>query len=32
MFDFIINLIIDIAETFFDLWIDKMIDRKGKQK
>ncbi len=32
MFDFIINLIADIAEIFFDLWINKIIDRKGTKK
>ena len=32
MFDFIINSIADIVDVFFDLWINKIIDRKGTQK
>lgn len=30
MFDFIINMIADIAEIFIDLWVDKVINRKKK--
>ena len=30
MFDFIINMIADIAEIFFDLWVNKVINRKKK--
>lgn len=32
MLDFIINSLADIAEIFADLWINKMIDRKGTQE
>lgn len=32
MFDFIINSIADIAEIFFDLWINKIIGRKETKK
>ena len=30
MFDFIIDMIADIAEIFIDLWVDKVINRKKK--
>ncbi len=30
MFDFIIDMFLDIAEIFVDLWINKAADRKGK--
>lgn len=32
MFDFIVNSLADIAEIFFDLWVNKIIGRKGSQK
>ncbi len=32
MFDFIINMVADIAEIFIDLWVDKVINRKGKSE
>ena len=30
MFDFIIEMIADIAEIFVDLWVNKVINRKKK--
>ena len=30
MFDFIIDMVVDIAEIFVDLWINKVINRKKK--
>lgn len=30
MFDFIIDMIADIAEIFIDLWVNKVINRKKK--
>ncbi|MDE5910638.1 MAG: hypothetical protein K2H52_18230 [Lachnospiraceae bacterium] len=30
MLDFIIDMIADIAETFVDLWVNKVINRKKK--
>ena len=30
MFDFIIDMIADIAEIFVDLWVNKVINRKKK--
>lgn len=30
MFDFIIEMIADIAEIFADLWVNKVINRKKK--
>lgn len=32
MFDFVINSLADLADIFFDLWINKVIDRNGTQK
>ncbi len=32
MFDFILNMFADIADIFVDLWINKIINRKAKQK
>jgi len=32
MFDFIVDLFADIAEIFADLWMNKIINRKGTQK
>ncbi len=32
MFDFIINMVADIAEIFIDLWVDKAINRKKKSE
>ena len=30
MFDFIIDMVADIAEIFIDLWVNKVINRKRK--
>lgn len=30
MFDFIINMVADIAEIFIDLWVDMVINQKKK--
>lgn len=30
MFDFIIDMVADIAEIFIDLWVNKVINRKKK--
>ncbi len=30
MFDFIIEMIADIADIFIDLWVNKIINRKKK--
>lgn len=32
MFEFIIQLLVDIGEAFLDSWINKIIDRKGTKK
>ena len=32
MFDFIIDMVVDIAEIFVDLWINKVINRKKRSE
>ena len=32
MFDFIRNMVADIAEIFIDLWLDKVINRRKKSE
>lgn len=32
MFDFIIEMLADIADFFLDLWLNKILNRKGTKK